>query len=147
MPSEWCIRDFKIDWLVAQQSLYPFNSQNLIVNPLLYLLHLFLWICYKNFVLDQDKNFYLMSLSILITCLLDYMDILGRSCMWITSGSYLTLYTLTSVCIFSTLFFIHFLGCWQGEFVFQSKGFFPGDHFLYSHDLNVWFWSDIVGRS
>ena len=30
-----------------------------------------------------------MSLSILIPCLLDYMDILGRSCMLITSGSYL----------------------------------------------------------
>ena len=29
----------------------------------------------------------------------------------------LTLYALTSVCIFSTLFFIHFLRCWQGEFV------------------------------
>ena len=29
----------------------------------------------------------------------------------------LTLYTLTSVCIFSILFYIHFLMCWQGEFV------------------------------
>ena len=29
----------------------------------------------------------------------------------------LTLYTLTSVCIFSKLFSIHFLRCWQGEFV------------------------------
>ena len=29
----------------------------------------------------------------------------------------LTLYALTSVCIFSILFFIHFLRCWQGEFV------------------------------
>ena len=47
--------------------------------------------------------------------------------------------TLTSVCIFSTLFLIHFLRCWQAEFVCQSKGSFPGDHFLYSHDLNVWF--------
>ena len=27
------------------------------------------------------------------------------------------LYTLTSVCIFSILFSIHFLMCWQGEFV------------------------------
>ena len=63
------------------------------------------------------------------------------SCLW------LTLYTIISVCIFSTLFFIHFLRCWQGEFVCQSKGSFPGDHFLYSHDLNVWFRSDIVGRN
>ena len=29
----------------------------------------------------------------------------------------LTLYTLTSVCIFSILFSIHFLKCWMGEFV------------------------------
>ena len=29
----------------------------------------------------------------------------------------LTLYTLTSVCIFSILFSIHFLRCWHGEFV------------------------------
>ena len=29
----------------------------------------------------------------------------------------LTLYTLTSVCIFSILFSIHFLMYWQGEFV------------------------------
>ena len=29
----------------------------------------------------------------------------------------LTLYTLTSVCIFSILFSIHLLVCWQGEFV------------------------------
>ena len=29
----------------------------------------------------------------------------------------LTLYTLTSVCIFSILSSIHFLICWQGEFV------------------------------
>ena len=29
----------------------------------------------------------------------------------------LILYILTSVCIFSILFFIHFLRCWQGEFV------------------------------
>ena len=59
----------------------------------------------------------------------------------------LTLYTLTSVCIFSILFFIHFPRCWQGEFVIQSKVSLPGDHFLYSHDLNVWFRSDIVGRN
>ena len=34
----------------------------------------------------------------------------------------LTLYTLTSVCIFSILFFIQFLMCWQGESVQQSRG-------------------------
>ena len=31
------------------------------------------------------------------------------------------MYTLTSVCIFSKLFSILFIRCWQGEFVHQSK--------------------------
>ena len=61
--------------------------------------------------------------------------------------SFLTLYTLASVCIFSTLFFIHFLRHWQGEFVCWSKDSFHGDHSLYSHDLNVWLRADIVGRN
>ena len=65
--------------------------------------------------------------------------IILRLVMW-------TLYTLTSVCIFSTQFFIHLLRCLQGEFVSQSNGFFPADHFLNSHDLNVWLRSDIVGE-
>ena len=42
---------------------------------------------------------------------------------------------------------MHFLRYWQGEFVYQSKAFFTGDHFLYSHDLNVLFRDGIVGRS
>ena len=58
----------------------------------------------------------------------------------------LTLYTLTWICIFFTLFFIHFLRCWQGEFVCQSRGSFSDDHFLYSHDLNVWFSSTFLHR-
>ena len=41
-----------------------------------------------------------------------------------------TLYTLTSVCIFSILFSIHFLRCWQGEFVQQSRACLVGDNFL-----------------
>ena len=32
--------------------------------------------------------------------------------------------TLISVCTFSILFFIHFLRCWQGEFVQQSLKFY-----------------------
>ena len=59
----------------------------------------------------------------------------------------LTLYTLKSVYIFSIQFFIHFLWCWQGEFVYQSKASFVGDHFLYSHDLDVRFRGDIEGRN
>ena len=35
----------------------------------------------------------------------------------------------------------------QGEFVKQSKASSIGDHFLYSHDLNVWFRGDTVRRN
>ena len=58
-----------------------------------------------------------------------------------------TLYTLTSVCIFSILFPICFLRCWQGEFVEKSRASLVGDHFLYSCDTNVCFWGDIVRRN
>ena len=44
----------------------------------------------------------------------------------------LTLYTLTSVCIFSILFSIHLLWGWQGEFVWQTQAALDGYHFLYS---------------
>ena len=57
----------------------------------------------------------------------------------------ITLYTLTSVCILSILF-IHFLKCWQREFVMQSRACFVSDHFLYSYYLNMRFRADIVGR-
>ena len=33
----------------------------------------------------------------------------------------------------------HFQRCWQREFVYRSKASFVGDHFLHSHDLNVWY--------
>ena len=59
----------------------------------------------------------------------------------------LTLYRLTSVFIFSTLFSAHLLMCWQREFVQQSKVSLVGDYFLYSHDINVWFSGDNVGRN
>ena len=59
----------------------------------------------------------------------------------------LTLCTLISECIISILFFIQFPKYRQGEFVYRSKAFFVGDHFLYSHDLNVWFRGNNVGRN
>ena len=58
-----------------------------------------------------------------------------------------TLYTLTSICIFSILFSIHFPRFWQGEFVKQSRASSVSDQFLYSHDLNGRFRSDIVRRN
>ena len=57
------------------------------------------------------------------------------------------LYTLTSVFIFSILFSVHFLRCWQGEFVYNQEFSLVGDHFLCSHDINEWFRGDIVRRN
>ena len=58
----------------------------------------------------------------------------------------ITLYTLTLESIFFIPFSINFLRCWKGEFVEKSEAALIGDHFLYSHDLNVWFRGDIVRR-
>ena len=55
--------------------------------------------------------------------------------------------TLTSVCTFSILFSIHFISCWQVEFIYQSRPSLAGDRFLYSRDLNMWFSCDIVRRN
>ena len=35
---------------------------------------------------------------------------------------------------------------YQGEFVYQSKASFIRDHFLYSHDLNMWFRLILLGE-
>ena len=59
----------------------------------------------------------------------------------------LTFCSLISVCNFSILIFLHFLRWRQGEYVKQSRASLVGDHFPYSHDLNVWFRGDIVGRN
>ena len=40
---------------------------------------------------------------------------------------------INPVSTFSFLLFIHFVRCWQGEFVYQSKVSFVGDHFLHFH--------------
>ena len=50
--------------------------------------------------------------------------------------SLLSLYTLTSTCIFSILFYIHFLGCWQEEFIKQSEVSLVGDHCSCYHNVN-----------
>ena len=58
------------------KQLKPFNSQDLIVNSPLYLLIISLYINYENLMVDQDNNFYLISLNILITYLLNDEKIL-----------------------------------------------------------------------
>ena len=45
-----------------------------------------------------------------------------------------TVYALTSVCIFSILFSIHFLRCCQRELFRRSRASLIGDRFLYSCD-------------
>ena len=54
----------------------PLTLHDLIVNSPFQLLNISLEIIYENLLLDQDNNFYLISLSILITFLLDIVWIL-----------------------------------------------------------------------
>ena len=54
----------------------PFNSQDLIVSSPLSLLNISLYISLESLVWDQDNNFYQISLSTLITVLLDNVWIL-----------------------------------------------------------------------
>ena len=51
------------------------------------------------------------------------------------------------VFIFSTLFSLHFLWYWQGEFVWQSGASHIGGRFLYSHDLFIWFMGKTARRN
>ena len=53
-----------------KQGVY-FDPQDLIFNSPLQLLDMYLFISYKNLVINQDNNFSLMSLSINVTYLLD----------------------------------------------------------------------------
>ena len=46
----------------------PFDSQDLIVNSPLLLLHITLLISYENFVLEQDNIFCLICVSLLTVC-------------------------------------------------------------------------------
>ena len=59
------------DWYVGNVHSREISFQDLIVNSPLWLLHISLQISYENLVLDQDNSFYLISLNILITCLLN----------------------------------------------------------------------------
>ena len=60
--------------------------------------------------------------------------------------SWITLYILTSVLIFSILLLIQFLWYFQGEFVSQSQALLVYHYFPYSHDLSDWFSSHAVRR-
>ena len=58
-------------------------------------------------------------------------------CQSLLQAKGLTLYTLTSVCIFSLLFSIYFLRKCHRELVQKSRASLVGDHFPYSHELPV----------
>ena len=62
-------------------------------------------------------------------------------------GHCLTLYTSSSIWIFFIPFSIHFIRCWQGESVKQSRVSFVCDRFLYSGGLDVWFRGGIVKKN
>ena len=64
-----------------------------------------------------------------------------------SSSVYLNPHTFISLYIISILFSPHFLMCWQGEFVQQSRASLVGDHLLYSPYHNVWFKVDVEGKN
>ena len=45
--------------------------------------------------------------------------------------------TLRSVCIFSILFSMYFLWCWQGEFLYELSASYVGNNLLYSCALTI----------
>ena len=59
----------------------------------------------------------------------------------------ITILNPTLVWIFFTLYCIHFLMSWLGEFVWQSRAALVGGNFLHSRDHNVWFRGDVVRRN
>ena len=64
-PIDGIVTEKQVNWML-----------DLIVNSPLKLLHISLYISHENLVLDQDSSFYLISLNILITCLLNNVWIL-----------------------------------------------------------------------
>jgi len=59
----------------------------------------------------------------------------------------LTLSAPISVCKFSLLISIHFVGYQLGELVYSSRQFTFGDHFPNSHDLYVLYCTDMIRRN
>lgn len=74
--------------------LYPLNSQDLILNSPLEVLHISLLMSVKKMVLDRNRNFYLISLSIFITWLLDAVWIFRErfyaNQFWALKGSWIS---------------------------------------------------------
>ena len=66
---------------------------------------------------------------------------------WYSRTWLFILYIPTSLCIFSVQFSLHSLQCWKGDFFFLNQAHLVGDHFLYSHCLNVWLRADVLKRN
>ena len=88
--------------LMLQSWNYQKEGKYLTVKPFY---QYFLW-CYWK-VLCDSWNFY---------CSTKLVNICGNGLNKVALSQTLTLYTLTSECIFSILFSIHFLKCQEGEF-------------------------------
>ena len=65
----------------------------------------------------QLKILWLFSKQIFVTATMIFQKLLNSVCNTVATATQLTCHTLTSTCIFSKLFSIHFLSCWQGEFL------------------------------
>ena len=83
----------------------------MIVKSPLQLLHISMKISYENLVLHQDNNFYLISLSIFITCLLDSYNFPChyQALVLLPSHHSLTQYKKKSWCKFGMLLYYIFL--------------------------------------
>ena len=83
------------------------------------------WVYGNNIPFNCVVELYILALILEVTHIFSFRTDVSEKIIWFS----LTLYTLKSVCIFSILLFIHFLRCWQGEFVCQSKTFFHWQSF------------------
>ena len=66
---------------------------------------------------------------------------------WLLKRKSLNLHNQTSAFIFSILFFIHLPWHYRGEFGSKSTAFHVCDHFINSHEPNVWFSSNTFVRN
>ena len=88
-----------------------------------------------------------VSLISLFSTMSSWIWMLTQIILVFNCKSLLTLYTQTLVSIFSIPFSIHFLRCWQGEFVLQSWVSSVGDYFFIlltlMFDSGVMLWGEI----
>ena len=72
----------------------------------------------------QNQHFLIWHVAVTVA---NYVTTPQTASIAILKVSALTLYTLKSVCIFSILFSRHFLRCWHGELIFDSRMIWWGE--------------------